>query len=521
MSSIKSNRIKRKRIRNTVYGSLCVALLIIIVASINLITKAVSASKTPVEPPDNSSESNRVIDTETEDSEISDVPDVSDERLIVCIDAGHGGIDGGTDFNNRLEKNDALNLALALQSYLEDSNVKVVMTRTDDTFLKPSERCQVANQENADYFVSLHRNKGDGTGSETWIHSSAGDETVDLATNIQNGLEAAGIQRNRGVKRGSQSSATEDYIINSRSQMPSCIIELGFINNATDNQLFDQHIDDYAKAIGDAILETVINYPENHKKGDDNTENNTDTTQTSHTIENTPIDLAGLDTTIFDWGQGSNVDEENRPTGSLMYQDKYGKYNAYFIGEGDRTIYLTFDDGYEYGCTAPILDTLKEKNVKGVFFITKPYAKSEPELVNRMIDEGHMVGNHTVTHPAAGIPSMTVKEQQNEINELHNYVKENFNYEMHLFRYPGGKFSEQSLAVVNNCNYKSLFWSFAYVDYDVENQPDEEESLQKLIDKLHSGAIYLLHAESATNANILGDFIDKARELGYEFALFD
>ena len=92
---------------------------------------------------------------------------------------------------------------------------------------------------------------------------------------------------------------------------------------------------------------------------------------------------------------------------------------------------------------------------------------------------------------------------------------------MHLFRYPAGKFSEQSLAVMNNCNYKSVFWSFAYLDYDVNNQPDQAESLTKLLDKMHSGAIYLLHAESATNTAILGSFIDQARAQGYEFGLFD
>lgn len=103
---------------------------------------------------------------------------------------------------------------------------------------------------------------------------------------------------------------------------------------------------------------------------------------------------------------------------------------------------------------------------------------------------------------------------------LHDYIKQNYDYDMYLFRFPAGKFSEQSLAVLNNCGYRSVFWSFAYLDYDVENQPNEQESLQKMIDKLHPGAIYLLHAESWTNTNVLGQFIDKAREAGYEFALY-
>lgn len=101
----------------------------------------------------------------------------------------------------------------------------------------------------------------------------------------------------------------------------------------------------------------------------------------------------------------------------------------------------------------------------------------------------------------------------------HNYIKKNYNYEMHLFRFPAGLYSEKSLAVVNNCNYRSVFWSFAYVDYDVENQPDKAWALDKMKSKLHPGAIYLLHAESETNTAVLGDFIDAARAEGYSFEL--
>jgi delta-lactam-biosynthetic de-N-acetylase len=190
---------------------------------------------------------------------------------------------------------------------------------------------------------------------------------------------------------------------------------------------------------------------------------------------------------------------------------------ALFLGEGEDTIYLTFDEGYEYGLTGSILDTLQEKDVKAVFFVTEHYAKSQPELVQRIIDEGHVLGNHSASHPSAGLVSLSKTEQENEVMENHNYVLEQFGYSMYLFRYPAGRFSEQSLAIVNNCNYKSVFWSFAYVDYDVENQPDPAESLAKLEERLHPGAIYLLHAESETNASILGELIDYAREQGYSF----
>ena len=246
-------------------------------------------------------------------------------------------------------------------------------------------------------------------------------------------------------------------------------------------------------------------------------------TENGIVLENQQIDLNALDTTGLDWGQGGDLDQWNRPAGCMQYQEKYGKYNAYFISDEPekKVIYLTIDEGYEYGCSERILNTLKEKNVHAVFFITKAYAKQNPELVQRMIDEGHEVGNHSVTHPAAGLPSQDIAQQTNEVTENHQYVKDQFGYDMHLFRYPAGKFSEQSLALLNNLNYKSIFWSFAYLDYDVENQPDPTESLQKIMDRLHPGAIYLLHAESETNTQILGDFIDQTRAQGYEFKVFE
>lgn len=245
-------------------------------------------------------------------------------------------------------------------------------------------------------------------------------------------------------------------------------------------------------------------------------------TETEEPFIATPIpNVESLDTTSYGWGQGVQFDEYNRPISAVQYQETYGKYNANFIGENRPVIYLTFDEGYEYGCTERILDTLKEKGVHAVFFVTQPYAEDNPQLVQRMIDEGHTVGNHSVTHPSKGLPSQTMEQQQQEVMGCHQYVLDHFGYTMHLFRYPTGAFSEQSLAIVNNCNYKSVFWSFAYLDYDVNNQPDQTQSLQKLVDRMHPGAIYLLHAESETNTAILGSFIDQAKAAGYSLEAFD
>lgn len=239
-------------------------------------------------------------------------------------------------------------------------------------------------------------------------------------------------------------------------------------------------------------------------------------------LENPIIEnIESLDKETIGWGYGPSRDDLNRPVDAVSNQDKYGDKGAYFVNANtdEKVIYLTSDEGYEYGFTPKILDVLKETDTQIVFFVTKPFVEENPELVQRMIDEGHVVGNHSVNHPSKGVASLSLEEQQAELMDLHDYVKQNFDYDMWLFRYPAGIFSEQSLAIVNNLNYKSVFWSFAYADYDTENQPDEAKSLQKCLDSLHPGAIYLLHAVSETNTNILKDFIEGAKEQGYRFEL--
>ncbi len=237
---------------------------------------------------------------------------------------------------------------------------------------------------------------------------------------------------------------------------------------------------------------------------------------------NDQISLDGLDGERTGWWFGGNEDEYGRSLHVLEVQEKYDHLSMNGImpwKPGDpKLIYLTMDEGYEAGYTSSILDTLKEKHVPCVFFLTLPYAEEEPDLVRRMIDEGHQLGNHSVNHPEA-IPELTVDEQYHEVTGVHDYVLEHFGYTMHLFRFPAGRYSEKSLAIVNNCNYRSIFWSYAYEDYDESDQPDPAWSLEQAVEYLHPGAIYLLHAISSTNEQILGDFIDRARAEGYEFAM--
>lgn len=254
--------------------------------------------------------------------------------------------------------------------------------------------------------------------------------------------------------------------------------------------------------------------PDEDAKNTEATVQSERTTMDDDIIE--PVQGESLSTEKHGYGQGIQLDGENRPIGALDFNSVYSEYNAEAINEDSDKITLTFDQGYENGLTSQILDTLKEKKVTAVFFVLQDYAERNPELVRRMIDEGHTVGNHSVNHYS--LPDLSADECADEINGLQEYMKENFDYEVTLFRPPMGEFSEQSLYVTQQCGLKTVLWSFAYEDWNTEAQPDPAESKEKLVNAAHKGAIYLLHSVSQTNADILGDFIDEVREKGFEFA---
>ena len=167
-----------------------------------------------------------------------------------------------------------------------------------------------------------------------------------------------------------------------------------------------------------------------------------------------------------------------------------------------------------------MLDTLKEKNVKAAFFCTMSYLKTAPNVVTRMINEGHIVGNHTTNHPSNSA-ALTRTELAEELLGVHNYLRVKFGYNSEYFRFPAGVYSENALDLVDSVGYKSVFWSIAHTDWDPENQPGVDKSFQTVTERLHPGAVILLHTTSPDNAEILGDFIDYAREQGYEFRTLD
>lgn len=211
---------------------------------------------------------------------------------------------------------------------------------------------------------------------------------------------------------------------------------------------------------------------------------------------------------------------ENLPPGAQNEID-IAYYDAYYLGNiNEKKIYLTFDEGYENGYTGKILDTLKEHNVKATFFVTKPYIESQPELIKRMVDEGHIVGNHTVTHPS--LPSKSKEEIEYEINDTAGYYKEVTGRPMDLFfRPPSGEYSERTLQITKDLGYKTIFWSMAYNDWDINHQPGKQVAYNHIVNNHHQGAIILLHAVSSSNTEALPDIINFLKEQGYTFALLN
>ena len=221
------------------------------------------------------------------------------------------------------------------------------------------------------------------------------------------------------------------------------------------------------------------------------------------------------------WGPGTHQDALGRSTDCIGLQDQYEKYGAYFIApETENTVTLSFDQGYENGYTTPILDALKDKGVRAIFFLTGHYVRSQPELVQRMIDEGHILGNHSDSHKVY-CEELDIEGSFEDAKWMQDYLRDNFNYEMRLFRFPEGKFSEQSLALMQQMGYKSVFWSFAYSDWDPKKQPTPAAAMEKITKYLHPGEIMLLHSVSSTNAEILPQLIDTIRDKGYTLAPFE
>ena len=247
---------------------------------------------------------------------------------------------------------------------------------------------------------------------------------------------------------------------------------------------------------------------------------NTDTNKnvlTSTTING--IETESLDNKKIGWGIKRNDNHEQPDVGNVN-RKILDKYQGLYMGNKEqKLVYLTFDLGYEAGYTPKILEVLKQNEVKATFFITAHYVNTQPDLVKQMIDEGHIVGNHTVNHKS--MPSCSLDTIKKEVMDLHSAIYEKFGYEMKFIRPPKGEYSERTVAYTNTLGYTSVMWSFGYDDWDEKKQGREEYGKKKILDNVHNGEIMLLHATSKDNANILEDVIKEIKNMGYEFRNID
>ena len=202
--------------------------------------------------------------------------------------------------------------------------------------------------------------------------------------------------------------------------------------------------------------------------------------------------------------------------------DELAAFDAAFLGDTtQKRIYLTFDSGYENGCTEKILDVLKDHEVSAAFFLVGNYIQRNPDLVKRMVNEGHIVGNHTMHH--YDMSKLTEPAAfQKELTALETLYEETIGQPMKkYYRPPQGTYSEENLKLAKEMGYKTVFWSLAYVDWNNDQQPTKEQAFAKLLPRVHDGAVVLLHSTSVTNAEILDELLTKWKEMGYEFAPID
>lgn len=221
-----------------------------------------------------------------------------------------------------------------------------------------------------------------------------------------------------------------------------------------------------------------------------------------------------------DWYFKKN--KEHRPsTTEPEYEKLLNRYGGVFQGDTNKkVIYLTFDNGYEQGYTEEILDVLNKKDVPATFFVTGHYLKSEPDLVKRMVKEGHIVGNHSWSHPdLTEVSNERLKRELKKVEKL--YTEITGKHDMRYLRPPRGVFSERTLALTQKLGYTNVFWSLAFLDWETDKQKGWKYSYRNVMEQIHPGAILLLHTVSKDNAKALPKIIESLREKGYKFKSLD
>ncbi len=261
------------------------------------------------------------------------------------------------------------------------------------------------------------------------------------------------------------------------------------------------------------------NDKKDNDKKDSNGKANDQSSENRSENEDSDYNYEGYPNKKYSWWFKRNKDHkqpEAQKEVNLELYDAFYVDNLVKDTDKKKVIYLTFDCGYENGYTPKMLDILKKHDAIATFFVTKPFIKDEPQLVKRMKKEGHIVGNHTVHHPS--MPEKSVRENKIELIECAEYMKEATGYEMDkVMRPPMGEYSERSMRVTKDMGYKTIFWSMAYLDYDVNRQPGADYVVQYYKDNHHNGAIPLIHNVSSSNAEALDDVLTFLEGEGYEF----
>lgn len=221
----------------------------------------------------------------------------------------------------------------------------------------------------------------------------------------------------------------------------------------------------------------------------------------------------------YGWGYKKNTDNQIPEIG--VYEEILERHEAYYADtSGEKYVYLTFDNGYEQGYTESILNVLKKENVPATFFVTGHYVEEEPELVKRMVDEGHIIGNHSYNHPDfTKMSKETIKEELTSLEQAVANVSEQ--KELKYVRPPRGMFNENTLKWTSELGYIHIFWSLAFKDWEVDHQKGWEYAYNQMMDQIHPGAIVLLHTVSSDNAEALEQIIRDLRKQGYEFKSLD
>lgn len=301
------------------------------------------------------------------------------------------------------------------------------------------------------------------------------------------------------------------------------ILALSLLVNA---YLLGSNIFQVSTAAGDANLEQLQSQLEEYKAEKERLEQETEMLRQKleslqSAVEPGPEpspDSGSLDTRVYGWyfkKRGGHAPPTTEPQYMQMLEGR-----GYFLGDtGKKEIYLTFDEGYENGYTGQILDTLRDNNVKAAFFVTGSYVEKNPALVKRMVEEGHIVGNHSDTHPS--MPSLSNEEIKRELEAVEKQVHQLTGTKMSYFRPPRGEFNRRVLDVAHQEGYTTIFWSMAYQDWLTDRQPGKEVAFKHVTENIHNGAIILLHAVSKSNTEALDDIIKELKKMGYKFKSLD